>query len=315
MPAAADIVDEDFGVWQSGLKRRQCGIEVNSLAEAKVSGSQKRLGSGQFYIDNNLNKTTSSPYWLFQKGLYGSISNSHTITAKIINGGQTVTGSIKLITNSINQTTSNDTGATNTTNLLRNSGFTIDLQSWGYHSGGYTSWVLPGKEDAGAIHFTPNLLGVTEAYQGRWRVHPGDKVIIKGWARSGPLTNPKWNNGTGIGWDLRIPGDNTIIYAMNGPATVNNNWVNLYAEHIVPCIGRDDTYVESWQTTDGKSGTQLGAKAGLTNSDYVVNNFLGKRMPADLDLSVWVQIWHQNTVDWGELDNIRLEIIPGALSC
>ncbi len=260
-----------------------------------------------------------SPSWAaYQLRVSGTVPINLT-NDTVVNGTNV---SIINMTNNTNVSAPPVTNLSNSTsnlvNLLMNPSFLSGLTNWGYFTDyAYASWNPTGAYDAGAMHFVPNngAMKSTESWQGRWRVHPGDKIIYSGWFKAGPLGTKKWNNGTGLGWDLRNAGGSTIFYTMNGPATINAGWTYINTEHIIPCVGHMDQPIERWSTSDGKSGTKMGARGGLWPVQSITDTYLGKPMPYDIDLVVWTHIWHLNTLQWADVDGLSLSVVPGVVVC
>lgn len=241
------------------------------------------------------------------------------------------------------------------TNLIQNGDFLTALPPWDYHKSmlpNYASWVANGHDDAGALHMTPinSSNTATEIYQGVALVDPGDKIIYEGWFKSGDYGIPsarngylKWNNGVGLGIDFREAfvkpstgcptgsytsiGDycrwNSIIYTLNGPATLNQNWTKLHVEQVIPCLGARDAGITTYNVSSGVSTTGgTGAGAGLTVnwtvSPYPLNvysqPFNGQPLPK-MQVTPWLHIWHGDTVTEGYYDNIKLFIIRNFTSC
>ncbi len=202
-------------------------------------------------------------------------------------------------------------------NLIADPHFTNPSMSWNsftYYN--YISWNPLGHITPGSMRITPSSGGSSEAWQGKWRVHPGDKIIYAGWFRSGPQINRYWNNGTGLGWDLRKAGDssNLVFYTLNGPATTRSEWTYIYSEQTIPCEGTGDIPIAFWYTTEGISSTYLGARAGLWDLPSNLQ-YRNRPMPSTMELTVWVHIWHKDTVAWAEVDNLELYIIPNSSYC
>jgi len=213
--------------------------------------------------------------------------------------------------------------------VLLNGNFESSITSWGNHGGGYVTRVSDGKEDVGALHFIPNDVSdgnSTEAWQGGFNVSPGDKMIFEGWFKAGnvnPLTH-KWNNGTGYGIDLRtynttlnneiiayMPNNPTgVFYTFNCPATINTEWTYMRCEATIPCIANRDKGFSTWSVSSGVSGTDKGARMGLWYTPLA-----DKPMPGNLKATVWVHIWHHDTVDEAWIDNVKLWIVKGVQTC
>ena len=201
-------------------------------------------------------------------------------------------------------------------NVLINSGFEEGVTSWKMHSNrAYGMWEGIGRQSNGSLRLIADKTSIVEAWQGTWLVHPGDKVVFSGWFKTGGAGIDKINNGAGLGWDLRKQGTHTIFYTMNGPATLSQNWTYVYTEQIIPCIGNKESEINKWFTSDGKSETSGGARAGVWNSEVIQQEYLGKELPYEMTLTSWVQIWHGDTAINANVDDLDLRIFPAAIAC
>lgn len=314
---AADII---WNVAGSAVMINGTAATVNGAFNLQVAPiGVSPIGRVDFYTDGAYTHTENiAPYWYFGDNSpapkLGTVSTTkHIVEARVYSGGYMVYKETFQLLPSSASTSS--TPPPSTSNLLKNPDFISSLIYWEYHPGGYVTWSSYGKNEIGSMRMTPNWGGVSEAYPQNQRVsvHPGDKITYEGWFKAGPRGSNNCDIGTGLGWDLRQSGSDSIIFAMNGPATTNTYWTYIKSDYIIPCKGKLTGPITGWSVSSGTSGTcNGGAKAGLYSNYYYLN---GNNMPYSLTVVPWVHIWHTDTVQSANIDNLKFSITPGALKC
>ena len=284
----------------------------------------------RLYIDNVLTVDSWKNQALFWNGPYlysTNLNGLHTIVVEYYQDS----GNSALVFDLIPFKKTTSTAP----NILKNSDFTTSGANWGWHSltPPYVTWVAEGKQDTGALHFTPNTgatdgSSCTEAWQCGWNVSPGDKIIYEGWFKLEPTTlNYKeyfgWQSFQMVGIDLRARNQTLadsmksdtnptgVLYNVGGISTYNTEWTYFYMEFVVPCIAYGRTPLTTSYVSDGFIAT-------YNNAGAFWYNWRGQPFP-ELKGCVWIGLPCQMPLSGidiaGRYDNLKLSIVRNVQTC
>jgi len=207
-------------------------------------------------------------------------------------------------------------------NLIRNGNFFSDTSEFRTYSCNTLTRAVDGAFDAGSLWLksvqdcgAEGWTGLKYANGSTALVGSGDRITAFCWFKAGEKGTDRPNDGANYGWDLRFNGDQsyTQIFTYNSASTMNRNWTFVYGRQTIPCALKGEQG-ELWYTSDGQSGTINGANTGVWDNAKA-QSYVGKKLPRNMTVTLWVQIWHRDSLKEAFVDNCEAYIERDVLKC